>query len=156
MKVLKFASRAHEFSYGHRVAGHESKCANLHGHNAKVTFTIEAADLDNIGRVVDFSVIKEKMCEWLEANWDHKFLMWDKDPLIYGNEDGPGLLKDNYESNMLQNIGVVFVPFNPTAENMSLYLLEVVGRNVFKHLPVSLVHVEFFETSKCSVSIGYN
>ena len=34
------ASRYHDFSAGHRVTGHENKCAHLHGHNYRVHFTV--------------------------------------------------------------------------------------------------------------------
>ena len=73
------ASRYHDFSTGHRVYGHENKCAHAHGHNYRVHFHC-AGGLDNVGRVIDFSVIKDKLCNWLEDNWDHKFILWEKDP----------------------------------------------------------------------------
>jgi 6-pyruvoyltetrahydropterin/6-carboxytetrahydropterin synthase len=75
------ASRYHDISCGHRVHGHESKCALLHGHNYRIHFTC-VGDLDNIGRVIDFSVIKSTLCMWLEDNWDHRFLAWRVDPLM--------------------------------------------------------------------------
>jgi 6-pyruvoyltetrahydropterin/6-carboxytetrahydropterin synthase len=148
------ASRSHEFSYGHRVAGHESKCANLHGHNAKVTFTIESTngELDGVGRVVDFSVIKELLCEWLETNWDHKFLLWENDPMVL-DAFPSGLLNEAYQAGRLPAAGIVLVPFNPTAENMASYLLNEIGPKVFDGYDVHLVSVEFFETSKCSVMV---
>src|SRR5690606_2250429 len=70
--------RYHDISCGHRVFGHESKCAHLHGHNYRIHFTIEPDNrqLDLIGRVLDFSVIKTRLCEWLEKWWDHKMLIW--------------------------------------------------------------------------------
>ena len=72
------ATRYHDISCGHRVANHESKCAHLHGHNYRITFECAAEELDNVGRVLDFSVIKSTLCEWLEANWDHHFLIGQK------------------------------------------------------------------------------
>jgi 6-pyruvoyltetrahydropterin/6-carboxytetrahydropterin synthase len=38
MKII--ASRYHDISCGHRVYGHESKCAHLHGHNYRVHFDL--------------------------------------------------------------------------------------------------------------------
>jgi 6-pyruvoyltetrahydropterin/6-carboxytetrahydropterin synthase len=137
--VSLIARREHEFSYGHRVVGHEGKCKNLHGHNGKVIFYVELiGELDNVGRIVDFSVIKEKLCQWLEDNWDHKMLLWDQDEWfkIIGNGTP----------------GVVPVPFNPTAENMAKYLVEEVGPKVLIDYPsIRLLAVDFYETSKCSV-----
>ena len=74
------AKRYHDISCGHRVYQHESKCAHLHGHNYRVHFTCEAEELDNIGRVIDFSDMKSRLCMWLEDNWDHKTLIWENDP----------------------------------------------------------------------------
>jgi 6-pyruvoyltetrahydropterin/6-carboxytetrahydropterin synthase len=133
------AQRYHDFSYGHRVVGHESKCANLHGHNGRVTFFCEADALDSVGRVIDFSVIKEKLCMWVEDNWDHKMLVFYQDPMAL----------------TLQELDptVVVLPFNPTAENLALYLLEVVGPRELKGTGVELVNVIFEETRKCSVTV---
>ena len=69
------ATRYHDISCGHRVSGHESKCQFLHGHNYRFHFTVEGSKLDALGRVMDFGVIKSILCEWLEENWDHKFLL---------------------------------------------------------------------------------
>lgn len=134
--TLHTASRVHDFSYGHRVHGHESKCAHLHGHNGRVTFTVQAG-LDSIGRVMDFSVIKSLLCQWLEDTWDHKFLVWQEDPLANA------LIS-------MDPLGVVRTPFNPTAENMAQYLLEVIGPQQLSGTGVELVRVTVEETRKCS------
>lgn len=139
---MMLARREHEFCYGHRVAGHESKCANLHGHNGKVIFSISADyHLDAVGRVLDFSVMKDTLCEWLEKNWDHKMLLWDEDRLMLG------LMPPT-----CSEYGIVWLHFNPTAENMADHLLRRIGPQV---LPIGVVlqRVEFFETSKCSVIV---
>src|SRR5688572_22791016 len=110
------ATRYHDISCGHRVAGHEGKCKHLHGHNYRIHFTVGADEKDNIGRVMDFSVIKEKLCDWLENNWDHRMLIWEHDPML------SDLLKISSES-------IVVTKFNPTAENMAEYLVLEVGVN---------------------------
>ena len=133
------ASRFHDFSMGHRVYGHESKCAHLHGHNYRVHFSIEADDLDTVGRVLDFSVIKDLLCEWLEEHWDHKFLIFREDPWA------EQLAKIDPE-------GTVVVDFNPTAENMAAYLLEEVGPEQLRGIPARLTEVTIEETRKCWVT----
>lgn len=135
------ATRYHDFSTGHRVYGHESKCAHLHGHNYRIHLTVEADALDSIGRVMDFSAIKTYLCYWLEDNWDHKFLVWDQDPFA-------STLKE------LDPEGTVVVNFNPTAENMGQYLIDVVGPEQLKGTGVKLVHVNIEETRKCNVTVG--
>ena len=150
-------TRYHDFSYGHRVVGHETKCRHLHGHNGRVHFTCRAEPgvkgLDDIGRVIDFGVIKSKLCMWLEDNWDHKFLAWEKDPLINGIHFALNTM-DNLDTRDAESYfsSIVYLPFNPTAENMAQYLVEVVGPFQLKGTGVKLMSVEIEETAKCSAS----
>jgi 6-pyruvoyltetrahydropterin/6-carboxytetrahydropterin synthase len=132
------ATRYHDISCGHRVYGHESKCANLHGHNYRVTFTV-GGDLDSLGRVLDFSVIKSRLCIWLEDNWDHKFILWEQDPAV----------------STLQTLDptVITVPFNPTAENLGQFLLDVVGPAQLAGTGCELLVVDIEETRKCSATV---
>lgn len=134
------AERYHDISCGHRVYGHESKCAHLHGHNYRITFSL-ASDLgkDEIGRVIDFSVIKSKLCMWLEENWDHKFLVWRHDPMA------SHLIELDWD-------GVVKVPFNPTAENMAEYLVAEIGPMQLTGTGTRLVICKVEETRKCSAT----
>jgi len=130
------ASRYHDISCGHVVWGHENKCRHLHGHNYRIHFQL-AGTPDAIGRVLDFSVIKDRLCEWLEAEWDHRFLIWQEHPLA-------AALK------ALDPQGVLLVSFNPTAENMAEHLLRVIGPQQLAGLSVQLVRVVVEETAKCS------
>jgi len=133
------AVRYHDISCGHRVYGHESKCAHLHGHNYRIHFTVQG-DLDTVGRVLDFSIIKSKLCMWVEEVWDHKMLIWVNDPI------GTVL-------HAVDEQGVVFVTFNPTAENMAKYLLEEVGPVVLEGTGCKLIKVSVEETRKCAAEI---
>lgn len=138
-------TRYHDFSCGHRVVGHEGKCKLLHGHNYRVHFTAVASVLDSVGRVVDFSVLKSTLCQWLEDNWDHRFLAWSEDPVLFHL----GSASDHDDVNEVIGASIVFVPFNPTAERMAAYLLEVIGPNVLPgHVRLTEVMIE--ETRKCS------
>lgn len=132
------AERYHDFSAGHRVAGHESKCAHLHGHNYRAHFTV-TGDLDSVGRVMDFSVIKSILCSWLEDNWDHKFLIWEQDHLA------PAL-------RVLDPEGIRIVGFNPTAENMARFLVEQLGPELLRNTGVTLIACRIEETRKCSAA----
>ncbi|SFS70491.1 6-pyruvoyl trahydropterin synthase family protein [Sphingobacterium wenxiniae] len=133
------AERYHDISCGHRVVGHEGKCRFLHGHNYRVHFTVAAEQLDSVGRVVDFSVIKSTLCQWIEENLDHKFLIWEQDPLLQA------LQEINTES-------LVVVPFNPTAENIARYLVEDIGPEQLKDYSVRLIRCKVEETAKCSAT----
>jgi 6-pyruvoyltetrahydropterin/6-carboxytetrahydropterin synthase len=142
------ATRYHDFSCGHRVAGHENKCAHLHGHNYRVFFTV-AGHQDQLGRVLDFSAIKV-LANWCEDQWDHKFLAYVDDELmktLVGAVLDSGALR----TRAMLGDSIVWMPFNPTAENMAAYLLRTVGPQL---LPphVQLVRVQVDETRKCSAA----
>lgn len=132
--------RYHDISAGHRVCGHESKCAHLHGHNYRIYFTVEPMEvLDRVGRVVDFSVVKSTLCQWLEDKWDHKMLIFHLDPILdVLQELDPG--------------GVVVTPFNPTAEHMAEFLVNVVGPSLLEDHGVRLTRCRIEETRKCSAT----
>ncbi len=132
------ATRYHDISCGHRVCGHESKCASLHGHNYRFHFTI-AGELDNLGRVLDFGVIKSRLCQWLEDNYDHKFLLWESDPVLKPIQE-------------IDPAGVVAVPFNPTAENIAKYMVKVVAPKALVDTGATLIKCTVEETRKCSAS----
>jgi 6-pyruvoyltetrahydropterin/6-carboxytetrahydropterin synthase len=130
------ATRYHDICAGHRVFGHESKCAHLHGHNYRFHFTVQG-ELDKVGRVMDFSVIKSRLAMWLEDNWDHKFLLWQKDPLL------PTLKAADKH-------GVISVPFNPTAENIAEYFVEEIAPIQLAGTGATLVELKIEETRKCA------
>lgn len=129
--------RYHDISAGHRVVGHENKCRHLHGHNYRITFTCTAQELDALGRVVDFSVVKERLCLFLEREWDHKLLLWEEDPL---REQLMAVAPED----------IVLLPFNPTAEHMAKYLVEEIGPRMLEGTPVVLHSCRVEETRKCS------
>lgn len=133
------AIRYHDISMGHRVYQHEGKCKSFHGHNYRIHFIVEGK-IDEVGRVLDFSVIKEKLCMWLEENWDHKFILYGRDEIL--NEVIPLCFMES----------LVVEPFNPTAENMAKYLVEEIGPKQLIGTHTQLVGVRIEETRKCSAS----
>jgi 6-pyruvoyltetrahydropterin/6-carboxytetrahydropterin synthase len=156
------ATRYHDFCAGHRVVGQGGKCEHLHGHNYRVHFTVAAkanattGALDDVGRVIDFGVIKSQLCEWLELEWDHKFLAWDQDPLLKtvccADPHSEGYLAQDSEATMDLLSGIVYLPFNPTAENMAEYLVMEVGPLVLRDSRAQLIKVVIEETAKCSAA----
>lgn len=163
--------RSHEICAGHRVVGHESKCRHLHGHNYVFHFKVQPRQpqtleeiaydlgnkLDNLGRVIDFSVVKSTLCQWLEDNWDHKFLHWEKDPLLTGMEElvrtnrkqCMGLVQTEDSVDFFSSL--VRLPFNPTAENLAAHMVNVIGPMLLDEHGVELVSCTIEETSKCHV-----
>jgi 6-pyruvoyltetrahydropterin/6-carboxytetrahydropterin synthase len=132
------------FCAGHRLLGHEGKCAFFHGHNYRVDIEVEGVGdggLDSVGRIVDFSLVKRRMLGWLDEHWDHAFLIWEAD------------------ANALAAIRAVeptryfLMPSNPSAENMARYLLEVVAPEVLGDLGVVARRVTVWETEEsCAIA----
>ncbi|QXV77141.1 6-carboxytetrahydropterin synthase [Escherichia phage ChristophMerian] len=161
--------RSHEICAGHRVVGHESKCRHLHGHNYKFHFKVapkvpykvmdEAEfaalkQLDDVGRVIDFSVVKTTLCQWLEDNWDHKFLHWSRDNLIDALKIAASRPSCPLEHEDHEHFlgSLVALPFNPTAENLAAYMVNVIGPQLLDEHGVQLVECTIEETSKCHVN----
>jgi len=137
-KSIITAERYHDISCGHRVHGHESKCKYLHGHNYRFHFTI-IGDLDSIGRVIDFGVIKSKLCVWLEDNYDHKFLIWKNDPLMIS-------------LNQISPESLYICEFNPTAENIAKHFTENIAPMQLEGTGTELIKCTIEETRKCKAS----
>lgn len=131
-------TRTHEIHCGHRVVGHEGKCRQLHGHAYVFHLTATAEDLDGLGRVIDFSVLKSTLCQWLEENWDHRCLINESDPWL--------------RALLSVDPTIVSVPFNPTAENIARHIVEVIAPSLLKDRGVKLISCRVEETSKCSAT----
>jgi 6-pyruvoyltetrahydropterin/6-carboxytetrahydropterin synthase len=122
---------------GHRVYKHESKCSHPHGHRYTAEVTATAPGLDAQGRVIVFSVLKAKIGGWIDANWDHGFMLFDKDPAFAIMRTFPDVVGE---------LRVFTVPFNPTAENIAAYLGEVVCPLLMKDTGILISHIRLYET----------
>lgn len=136
-------TRRIEFDAGHRVYKHESKCAHIHGHRYVAEVTVEADDLDPLGRVVDFSVLKQVIGDWINHFWDHNLLLNPNDPLV------------NWLSSAIDRLNNGKQPYllpegNPTAENMAKHLFGVVLQFcTSRSWPFYPVHIRMYETPNC-------
>ena len=138
------ATRRLQYAIGHRILKHESKCRHLHGHNFVFFLTAEAfghADssgepvlLDNLGRVIDFGVLKSKFDPWFSNYWDHGFVIFDED------HDARAAMLRISDQKFFE------LPYNPTAENLGRYILENLGPALLAGTGVRLVRVQIFET----------
>ena len=144
MKVS--CTRRIQFCAGHRVFGHESKCGHLHGHNYVALF--EAAPkigLDSIGRVIDFSVLKNRIGEWIDRNWDHGLILFANDleaiQAVGAIGCGKGIQK------------LYLLDANPTAENMASFLVNFVCPMLFEREPIRVVRVTLWETENCFATV---
>lgn len=133
-------TRKLEFDAAHRVKLHESKCRNLHGHRYAVEITMSAPELDGLGRVVDFGVMKEKLGGWIDAHWDHQTILWDQD-----RELGEAIAGKTGQK-------IYYMPTNPTAENMAKYLFEKICPALFD-APLKIEKIVLRETPNCWAEI---
>lgn len=82
-------------SSAHLLRQYAGKCREIHGHNWIFQVTLEAEQLDEIGMVVDFGILKKHLAALLEP-LDHKMI----------NEIPP------------------FDQMNPTAENLCAFVFQ--------------------------------
>lgn len=61
------------FDAAHKLVGYNGKCSELHGHTWKVEVFVTGEELDKIGMLVDFKILKSRLKEITEK-LDHSFL----------------------------------------------------------------------------------
>jgi 6-pyruvoyltetrahydropterin/6-carboxytetrahydropterin synthase len=120
-------TRELSFCYGHRLLEYDGKCRHLHGHNGRAVITLAAEDLDRLGMVMDFTLLKRVVGDWIDANLDHKMLLHRDDPTL------PFLRQ--------QGEPVFVLDVNPTAENIARLIFDYA---VSQGFPV--VEVKLWET----------
>lgn len=132
-------TRRIEFDAGHRVIGHELKCKYLHGHRYALEITARAKQLDDLGRVVDFGMLKSVVKEWIDRNFDHNVIL----------HKGDQKLGDYITSHTGQE--VYFMDANPTAENIAIHLKKDIIPMLFTKNSFEVVRVRLYETPNCFV-----
>ncbi len=109
MKI--FCTKRIEFDAAHRVPSHDGMCRMLHGHRYAVEATFTTKQLNNMGMIIDFSIIKTKLKLWIDQHWDHNTIL-DVVDIELGK--------------MIQNSTgqkVFYLQNHPTAENLAIFLL---------------------------------
>ena len=67
------------FDSGHRLLDYDGRCAFPHGHTYRAEVFLQGSSLDPLGLVFDFTELKRRVKDWVDANWDHAFLVNSKD-----------------------------------------------------------------------------
>lgn len=125
-----------KFCAGHRLHLHGGKCEFFHGHNYVADFYVTGDTVDSVGRVIDFADLKARFKGWIDEHWDHGFLLYE------GDENGINAIKQVEPSKYY------VLPYNPTAENMARYLLEVAAPELLADTSVSASKVVIWETDE--------
>jgi len=112
------------------LLNYEGKCKHLHGHNGRAVITIESAELDERGMVLDFSDIKREVSGWIDEHLDHRMILNEADPVV-------PFLRDMGEPMYL-------LPHNPTAETIARLIHDAATACGF---PIEAV--QLWETPRC-------
>lgn len=137
---MKVAKRF-RWEAAHRLPWHEGDCKYLHGHSYRMMVEVEG-EPDERGMLIDFKEIKRVM-EPLIERWDHATLV------------------ANYDDELRQAIEALgskhfVLPFDSTAENLSTYVADYLGREAYEVLDahrVTRVRVKVYETETCYAEI---
>jgi 6-pyruvoyltetrahydropterin/6-carboxytetrahydropterin synthase len=134
-------TRKIEFDAGHRVIDHHSKCKFLHGHRYVLEVTAQTELLNDLGMVVDFSLIKNIVKGWIDDNFDHNVILSSKDKVL-----GQAIAEYTGQK-------IYYLANNPTAENIALHLKMEVMPKLFTDSSFQIVKLKLFETPNCFVEV---
>jgi 6-pyruvoyltetrahydropterin/6-carboxytetrahydropterin synthase len=132
-------SKTIETDTGHRVPSHGGHCRHLHGHRYAITATVEGT-IDTVdgspeeGMVTDFAFLKDLLMKHVHAVMDHHFLIYRNDLHLF----------ERMFDQLVEELGIVWFPVVPTAENIALW----VGETLRPHMPsgVTLCEIQVRET----------
>lgn len=102
------------FDAGHRLLGYQGKCASPHGHTFRAEVFVDGTELDELGLVLDFGIVKSAVKGWIDQHWDHGFLV---------NSEDAGLIAAL--GSIPEAKLYCFARSNPSAEAMARTLYEV-------------------------------
>lgn len=142
--LKKTIMRRVEIDAGHRLMDHEGKCRNYHGHRYTFEFYITGPELDDVGRIVDFGLLKDLFKNWLDATMDHGMILRYDDPLA--------------EHFAREGSKVYIMDENPTAENIGAHVFKKSERLLAQsniNDEIELVRVVCWETPNCNSAAEY-
>jgi len=126
------------FEMSHALLNYDGLCRNIHGHSYKLQITVAGQPLRDSespkdGMVIDFSILKKIIQLQIVSPLDHSLMI---------NENAP--------TDKLSELGQMYerhhvVPFQPTSENMVVYIAEKVKPLLPEH--IELFSVRLYETS---------
>lgn len=111
-----------EFEAAHNLANYPGKCHRLHGHNWKIEVTVRGTKLDELGMIIDFTVLKAEVKKVVDQ-------------------------LDHYYLNELD----IFKTMNPTAENIARYIYEALTVPLAER-KVDIYQVKVWESPRSAVA----
>lgn len=142
---MKKLNRHFELDAGHRLAEHEFKCQNLHGHRYKFDIEIKGSVDEETGMLMDFSHVKSPIMD----AFDHNCLLNSEDELV--SED---LVE---QVNSSQNKELYLMDCEPSAENIVDESAELIFEKMSldEKNRINSVLIELYETPNCKVKASY-
>jgi 6-pyruvoyltetrahydropterin/6-carboxytetrahydropterin synthase len=134
-------TRRIEFDAAHRIINHESKCKMLHGHRYALEASFAAKELDDLGRVIDFGVIREVLGQWIDDNLDHNTILSIKDKKL-----GETIAEETGQK-------IYYMDENPTAENIANHIFTEICPKLFADKNVKCVAIKLYETPNCYTNV---
>ena len=125
----------HHFDAAHKLEDYDGPCSNLHGHRWDVLVEINSGILEN-DMVIDFKKIKE-----IINSLDHLTILQDI-------ESNKKLIDVLIES----NLKIHLIEFNPTAENLAIYLKNLIFSQL-KNVIFDSVKVTLWESPEASITV---
>lgn len=140
--MLNKIIRKGSFDAGHRVMFQRFKCAHMHGHRYEYELVFGYSEMQDLGYAIDFSEIKRIGGAWIDANFDHSFLV---NPMDVGIIKLSEELSSNYfKMHLLDEKGSC----NPTVENVAKEIFFAV-QILLENENIKLEKVVLHETANC-------
>ncbi len=131
-------SRRFEWDAAHRIPGHEGACKAIHGHRYVAEVEVSGSELDSLGRVIDFGVLKKELGAWIDTHFDHT--------AIFGRADTE--VADIARLNAQMGRPVYWLDGAPTAERIAAELAQIIPALLAPH-GITLESVKLWETPNC-------
>jgi len=131
-------SKEFSVAMGHRLSLHQGLCSNFHGHNYKIIVGIQCGMLNKNGMVMDFSDLKHIVNEKI-IHYDHALMINIKDlPVAKKMQE------------VLPDLKLYIVPYEPTAENMAKELYIFIKSKLPALVDMDYVTIYETDTSKAT------
>ncbi len=131
-------SRRFEWDAAHRIPGHEGACKAIHGHRYVAEVEVSGPQMDALGRIVDFGVLKTVVGAWIDGNFDHTAVFSRADPQVAAIAD----------LNAAMGRPVYWLDGAPTAEGLVEELARVIPDLLAPH-GITLEAIKLWETPNC-------
>lgn len=151
MKKLSFyeVTRRIEWDMAHRIPLHGGKCQHLHGHRYVAEVSCRSGELDEMGAVVDFGLIKQLVGTWVDENWDHNTCYYGGDAYMEALDRAHSEFWAKSQEGPEREWYVMGSA--PTAENLAERLYGVAKKLLAEH-GIQVVRIDLWETPNCRAS----